>query len=388
MRAAGDGLDADPELPQQAAHVHLAAVDPDRAGDRGGPRDDAVRAHRDVVAARGRVVREARDHRLLGATALHLTPDVVACPGVPARAVDAQHDRADRVALARLVQRLDQGLGAQEPFSVRADVTLAGYDRAARDDQSNVSAVRPRDAVRVAPERHGREARSPAPRRQRVEVGLVERRVDQPARPRLARLERSLVELPLDEGRRPAARGRQAVHQQAVVVVEQRLERLARGRRHVPARVGLDRRLVAAHVHEIGRDTDLVEGAAQEQHRGAQAVELERGRGRHAHDASGRSQKILGLAPAAQARVDRLSGGGEATERIAHLGELGPAPADTVDVQHDRAHVVVLGRALDRAHHRVERDAAAASRPEHQRAIRRLGFLQRRRHVQHERGHR
>src|SRR5206468_6766440 len=132
VRAAGDGLAADPELPEQAAHVHLAAVDPDRAGDRGGPRDDAVRAHRDVVAARGRVVREARDHRLLGATALHLTPDVVACPGVPPRAVDAEHDRADRVALARLVQRLDQGLGAQEPFSVRADVTLAGYDRAAR----------------------------------------------------------------------------------------------------------------------------------------------------------------------------------------------------------------------------------------------------------------
>ena len=79
-----------------------------------GSRDDGVRRHGDVVAARRGDVGHRGDHRLHVARQHHLAPDHVGRDRGSARAVDAQHDRLDRAVGARLAQVLDQRVRADD----------------------------------------------------------------------------------------------------------------------------------------------------------------------------------------------------------------------------------------------------------------------------------
>ena len=88
-------------------------------------------------------------------------------------------------------------------------------------------------------------------------------------------------------------------------------------------------------MREVGRDVELVEGALHEQRRGAQPIEPEHSERRRAHQVRGRCQEILLLAAAHDVRVDRLAAGPEGQDGLAHLGQLGPAPVEIFDMEHE-----------------------------------------------------
>src|SRR5207244_6672880 len=104
MLSTREGLDAEAELLEQPEDVELSAEDSDGAGQRRGLGDDVARAHRDEVAARGRIVAHADDHRFGTPASLDLVPDLVRRRARAARTVDAQNNGADRAARARVAQ--------------------------------------------------------------------------------------------------------------------------------------------------------------------------------------------------------------------------------------------------------------------------------------------
>ena len=96
---------------------------------------------------------------------------------------------------------------------------------------------------------------------------------------------------------------------------------------------------------EVGNDVELVEGAAVEERRCRETIELEH-RGWGGGDAArGGREKVLGITGAArEARHHRLSRVAEACDRIANLGDLGPPPIDPIDVKDEPHDPIVVGR--------------------------------------------
>ena len=322
-------VDARAKLLVDAAGDDLAAEDADRPGQRRRLRDDDLRRHRDVVAARGGEIGHRRDQRSIRALLPRdhqLAPDRVRGRRRAAGAVDAQHDRAHRAVAASAADVFDEGIGSHRCAVDRIEAALAAGDGAGGVDDRDA-----RPAIEA--ERRGADARivvavdlrsALAAAQLVVDLVLVGDVVDQPEAQRVLGQERTVVE------QRPhfafvlLAAVSDAAHELFVEIARQRLVHL-----FVCAGVALlgervDGGLVLADVVQIGIRADLVERAAQEQLVGGDAGQVERTRRHQEHLVGRRRQVVLAVAAVLEIRVDRLAGLLEVDHRVADFLDLGP----------------------------------------------------------------
>ena len=370
--------DADPV--QQAVDLEAREHDADRAGQATRIGDDLVRGHRHVVAAgRGRVA-QARDHGLLLGDPSHGAPQEVRRERLAARAVDAQHDRAHRGTFAQRAQHADE---ATRLTGARADRAEQRHD----GDLGNTSEERlpdeatPRDA-QIARERdQARLARlgaalGRAVLLERCELARQLVAVDEPvddARGRGLRREVGTRVDPRARARGTARAARlESRDQRLVQIVDDGLERLARGVRERVALEHLTRGLVGTRGVDVRAHAQAIEHPAQEHALGAHTQELE--------PALGREPETVGESTEPRARVPRrrrphdhaLARAAQPRERTRERRGAREAELPVAEPHDDAAHLWIF-RGARQADVEIEQRLRRPLAP-HERGQRRRGF--------------
>ena len=365
-------------------------------------RDNRVAGQRYVVPARGGQVGHRHDQRpRVLARDRQLAPDHVRCRGRPARAVDPQHDGADRSVGARLADEFHQRVGAGDGAVDRVETAASGVDHAHHVDDGHLRA--PRDAGR-APRDLGvvfflDELGAAQVVVDVVELVLVGHFVDQAQAQRVHRQERPLVNQRAHLVLGLLARVGNAAHQLFVLAAIERVSHLAMGGRERLLHVGVDGALVVADVEEVGERADPVEGAAQEQLVAGNAGQVEGRRRQQVDPIGGRREVVLAVTAVLEPRMHVLAAGAEVVEGIAHFLDLGPERrAEAAGPEQDAGdagiglglanqfHVATHGQ-LARAEHDVgQHFGQVAARTQHERGARRHGRLGSDREIEHDHG--